>query len=232
MNVFQIKLIAVITMAIDHIGLFFFPDMPIFRAVGRLAFPLFAWLIANGAFNTRDIYSYLKRLFIFAIASQVPFILAFRELNPSYWSLNIFFTLSLGLASIVAIRDVKPKPSGILLAGLFVALAWYFDASYGAAGVLSIIVFYLFFDNIKKMFLGHVLIYTAFNVIPTYLSIKTATTPITTAHLMPFLQPLALFSLVFIAFYNGKEGPSAKYFFYPFYPLHLFIIYLILVFAG
>src|SRR5205085_4973530 len=97
MTTFQIKLIAIIAMVIDHIGLFFFPHILLLRIIGRLAFPLFAWLIANGAHHSKNPTKYLTRLFLFALLAQIPFILINRLIDPSFWELNVLFTLFLGL---------------------------------------------------------------------------------------------------------------------------------------
>src|SRR5882724_7582394 len=99
MTAFTIKIIAIITMIIDHIGLFFFPTVPELRLIGRLSFPLFAWLIANGAYHTHNIRLYLKRLVICAIVSQVPFIMVNKHLDSDIWLLNVVFTLSIGLVA-------------------------------------------------------------------------------------------------------------------------------------
>ena len=84
MTSFQIKLLAIITMVIDHVGLFFFPHLQIFHIIGRLAFPLFAWLIAKGAKYTENINHYLFRLFVFALLSQVQYIMTYCLVDPSF----------------------------------------------------------------------------------------------------------------------------------------------------
>src|SRR5207244_4281126 len=100
----QIKILAIICMIIDHVGLFFFPEYTLFRIVGRIAFPLFAWLIANGAHFTRNIRAYLTRLFALAVISQLPFTLANQQIGAPLLYLNVVFTLSLGLLAIWGMR--------------------------------------------------------------------------------------------------------------------------------
>ena len=107
MTTFQIKLVATILMVIDHVGLLFFPQILWFRAVGRLAFPLFAWCIANGAYYSKNRETYLKRLFLFALVAQIPFILMSRLVDPSFWGLDVLFTLFLGLAAILLMEKSK-----------------------------------------------------------------------------------------------------------------------------
>ncbi len=103
MSSFQLKMIAVITMLIDHIGAVIFPDIIVLRIIGRLAFPLFAFLITEGYRHTSNFNRYLGRLFIFAIISQYPFWLAFGFDA----GLNIFSTLFLGLIAIHSSEIIK-----------------------------------------------------------------------------------------------------------------------------
>ena len=90
-----LKWVAIITMTIDHIGAILYPDLPFLRWIGRLSFPLFAYLLILGMENTKNIQKYFIRLLVFAFISQVPFFLA-NEIQP-FEQLNIFFTLSSGL---------------------------------------------------------------------------------------------------------------------------------------
>ena len=94
MSTYKIKWLAVLLMVVDHIGYFLFPQQIIFRIIGRLSFPLFAFLIANGYKFTRDKKKYLLRLFIFANIIQLPSL--FMSLP-----FNIFYTLSFGLVCIM-----------------------------------------------------------------------------------------------------------------------------------
>ena len=76
-NTFTLKCIAIISMLIDHIGMVLFPEQLIFRMIGRLAFPIFAYVLVEGFFYTKNINKYLLRLGVFAIVSEVPFDLAY-----------------------------------------------------------------------------------------------------------------------------------------------------------
>ena len=100
MSSFKLKMIAITTMLIDHIGVILFPNILWLRLIGRLAFPLFAFFITEGFRKTSNLKKYLQRLFILALISQLP-----------YWTalgmdagLNIFFTLTLGLLALY-LRD-------------------------------------------------------------------------------------------------------------------------------
>ncbi len=220
MNTFTIKIIAILAMAIDHIGVFIFPQAVFLRALGRLSFPLFAWMIANGAKHTKDINAYLKRLFIFSLLSQIPYTIAFRSIDVSFAQLNIFFTLFLGLLGIKVIRDGKSNLVKIIAVLVYSATAQLIDSDYGMLGVLSIISFYIYFEDIKMMLLSQSAIY--FGLLPILVLTKQVA-----FSMVSIIQPFALISLFFVAFYNGKPGPRVKYLFYVFYPLQYVIFYLL-----
>ncbi|HRN96061.1 MAG TPA: TraX family protein [Candidatus Levybacteria bacterium] len=219
MSVFHIKLIAIILMVVDHVGIFFFPELLIFRIIGRLSFPLFGWLIANGAYHTKNINAYTFRLFVFALISQIPYWLAFHSITSEI-GFNIFFTLTLGVLAIQLIQRTNQKLVwiGIGLVGAIIGEILAVD--YGAAGVLSILMFYFFFHNPLKMFLSQLLIFISFYTVPILEQGMSN-------DIVALFQPVAAFVVIVIAFYNGREGPKAKYLFYLFYPLHLLILYLI-----
>lgn len=211
-------------MTIDHVGLFFFPDMAVFRIVGRLAFPLFAWLIANGAYYTKNINLYLLRLFIFAGISQIPFYLSFNLINPLNVGLNIFVTLFLGLLAIYFIKRIKNKFLWGIAVILCATTALVLNSDYGAAGVFSIVGFYLFYKRLKVLVIFQTLIYLLFFTLPAVSEF------VDTGYLnlVGVLQPTAVLSILLIWLYNGKQGIKAKYIFYIFYPLHLLIIYFLI----
>ena len=116
MNSFQIKLTAIFTMVIDHIGAFFFPDIIFFRLIGRLSFPLFSFLIANGAHYSTNIKKYIGRLLIFALISQIPFYMA-HSLAGLPNSLNILFTFFLALVAISILSKIKNEAPASLRSG-------------------------------------------------------------------------------------------------------------------
>lgn len=224
MTAFQIKLLAIITMAIDHVGLFLFPQLTFLRMIGRLAFPLFAWLIANGAYHTHNIKAYLTRLLLFGLFSQIPFLLTNQQQDPFFWELNVLFTLSFGLIAIIAIKATSNKLLWFLATLLCAGGAALLKTDYGAVGVLSIIVFYLTFKNLKLMVALEVLLFTLPYILPALRE------PPGFRFAAIGIEPLAPLALVFIALYNEKEGIKAKYLFYVFYPVQYAVIYLIKVF--
>jgi len=118
MSAFALKMIAVITMLIDHIGAFILlrvgelASSQIYfsmRSIGRIAFPIFAYLIANGCKHTKNIDKYLLRLGIFAIASEAIFDIAQMNSINFLWRTNIFYTLFLGVLGIAIYERAKRK---------------------------------------------------------------------------------------------------------------------------
>lgn len=118
------QLLAMLTMVIDHIGLVWFPGDSVWRIIGRIAFPLYAYALAAGYAHTRSVPRYLLRLTIIALISQIPYQLAFQKLE-----LNVVCTLLVGLATLAALDKLKGR---LLLQGMTVA---------GAAVLLELLPF-------------------------------------------------------------------------------------------
>ncbi|MEK5209383.1 TraX family protein [Psychrobacillus sp. FSL H8-0510] len=116
-----LKWIAMITMVIDHVGIFFFPEETWMRVIGRIAFPLFMILFVEGAVRTRNPKSHAVRIWLFALLSQVPYTLLFNT-----YQLNVLFAMILVL---MVIRDIR-------MIGLAVLLLYMFDVDYGWYGVI------------------------------------------------------------------------------------------------
>lgn len=136
-----LKCIAIIAMFIDHIGGAFFPEVGIFRWIGRLAFPIFCYCLTVGLLYTRSIKKYLLRLGVFALVSQPFYILAFHPVeqfteNLTNW--NIFFTLFL---SLLAMAGLKERKWWLFALALFTVSWWNFD--YSATGIQLMLIFYL-----------------------------------------------------------------------------------------
>lgn len=104
------------------------------------------------------------------------------------------------------------------------SVAFLLGTDYGAAGVFSIVGFYLFFDRVKVLTFYQLLIYLLFFSLPVLAQYSDTGY----MNIVGLLQPVVVVSLLFIFLYNGKEGLKAKYLFYLFYPLHLSVIYLVL----
>jgi uncharacterized membrane protein YobD (UPF0266 family) len=208
----QLKLLAVITMLIDHIGAIFFPQDDLFRIIGRLAFPLFCFFIAEGMVHTSNLQKYLGRVFLFALVSEVPYDLAFYGTVFYPGRQNVFFTLFLGLAAISLLHtyfNEKPVSTALLVCAC-VLLAEALNTDYGAFGVLVIILFYCARQYRTKGVLTFAILNTGFGLITGMLQIYAAAVAV----------PIVL--------YNGKRGKlNGKYFFYAFYPVHLLLLYLV-----
>jgi len=226
MSTFTIKLIAITTMLIDHLGLFFFPQVFLFRIIGRLSFPLFAWLIANGAIHTKNVTAYATRLFLLALITQVPFSYANRQINVSPGDLNVVFTLFLGLAAIIVMQKTSKKLLWVLATIGAVAIADALSADYGAAGVLSITSFYLFYNKLNKMIIAQTLLLFLFPYLTLLLELLYRL-PLSFYYSDLFYEFFGIFSLLFIARYNKTQGYKDKYLFYCFYPLQYVVILLL-----
>ena len=238
----MLKVIACLLMLIDHMGAALFPEFMILRMIGRLSFPIFAYLIAIGYSKTTSFSKYLCRLLIFAIVSQIPFSLAFSEqISVHSFSdflrffmggpephLNIFFTLTFGLLAI-RIWDKENLRFGKTLAVLVLGIrSELLHTDYSIYGVIMILAFYVFRHSRIKTFISQASVYILFNA--SKVLFYAYKFQVTTWELIWFIQALSLLSLIIIFMYNGKKGKNLKYFFYSFYPVHLLVIGLIKIF--
>jgi len=136
------------------------------------------------------------------------------------------FTFYFALLAIKSIRIFKNKILQILIPLIIIITAQLLRTDYGGMGVLSTIVFYLFFNNFSKTLLLETIVYTLGNIVPLASLLLNNTGNIPSYFLL--IGPLALISLLFIYLYNGKLGPKTKYLFYIFYPVQYVIFFLIL----
>ena len=225
---FDLKLIAIITMTIDHIGVVFgTPFYNLLRAVGRLSFPIFAFLLTEGYVHTKSFSKYFLRLLVLALISEVIYDYVFFGSFIYIGANNIFFTLALGLLTLFLLdkskglinRYFKDKvdlfiilPITYLLIIIIMGLMGEFlNFSYGMLGILVISFFYLFKDNFPLV------------VISVTLS---------TLILGEGMQYFSLFSLILIYFYNQKLGKNYKLLFYLYYPLHILVLGVIKMLIG
>ncbi len=220
LNSFHLKAFACLIMLIDHVGAIFFPTMYVLRMVGRLAFPIFAWMIANGYQHTRNRIKYLMRLSAFALISQLPFSLAFHR--GLFTNLNIFFTLAIGLAAIhyYEVIEARQWKAAAVLGFAFVAELLHTD--YGLYGVVTIVLFWIYRQDFRGLVRMQVFINAAL-ALPALLVAVTGNW----SALLGAMQALSLLSLLLIRQYNGELGPKVKYAFYAFYPGHLLVLHLI-----
>jgi hypothetical protein len=209
-----LKWIAIVTMTVDHIGLILYPEYIVFRYIGRLAFPLFAYLLILGMESTRNVLNYFLRLFSFALISQVPFYLALGKLPLEF--LNIFFSLSLGVIFVYFLDE------GIYLSFLPLLASYLLPVDHGIYGIAVIFCLYAVRKNEKigSILFLLIVILASFDRQwnPTYSYFSLLALPIILLHnddRFPFNK------------IGEKMGHSIwrKYFFYFYYPLHLLIIY-------
>ncbi len=206
---FCLKCIAVSSMLVDHIGAFLFPSQLWLRCIGRLAFPIYCFLIAEGYFHTRNVWRYMARLAVFALVSEIPYDLAMFDMPFCAQSQNVYFTLLFGLACIYAIDGIRRERrwAGLAILAASAVLSHFFvRPDYGIGGIAMIVCFYVFRYSIPGRWLSVGAINIAY---------------------YGGVQSLGTLALVPIQFYNGRRGHGAKYFFYAFYPAHLLCIYLI-----
>ncbi len=240
MSSFVLKLIAIITMLIDHAAIVFWSYLPqplpeIMRCVGRVAMPLFCFMIAEGFYHTRNVRKYAFRLLVFAAISELPFDLMLGRVTldmlerGKFWNFgaqNVYFTLLLGLLGIwfydmFAAKNMKwMSLVSILAAG---AAAELLSTDYGIFGVFFVFVFYVFRDSRAGKAAGFttgVLAYTCYNIARSGWRLTLGSTR----------SLFELVSLAPILLYNGKKGPGGKalqYIFYVFYPAHMLILWLV-----
>ena len=229
-----IKFIAAFCMLIDHMGLLLFPRITLFRIIGRIAFPIFAFMIAEGCRYTRKKLKHFLTVAIFGILMQVGFFIF--DPTSAKEQINVFITFTFSIIMIYALevfyfylfdknaRLVKKILSEIMfiatvMAVYYLSLHINFDYNFYGA-MLPVFASLLMFPKncdiewLKKLDNKYIHILM--------LGIGVA--------LMVFPSPLkykrfALLSLIILLFYSGKKGKfKTKYFFYIFYPLHLVIL--------
>ena len=226
-----LKTIACITMLVDHIGAscieagLLLPELEtgevsggawdqlslfqldrVLRFTGRLAFPIFCFLLVEGFVHTHDVKKYVRRLFLFALISEVPFDLAFfrTPFDPS--AQKVYWTLALGVLAMAGLKRFEkenglPGWQGLVWAGGCAALALAANTDYNAIGVIIICALYLTRTNRKWQCLAGALLF-----------------------MFELTAPLAF---VLVWFYNGQRGacsPLQKKAFYWFYPVHLLVL--------
>ncbi|MCD8105935.1 MAG: conjugal transfer protein TraX [Lachnospiraceae bacterium] len=221
-----LKLIAIITMLIDHTGATVIRSITrlpavtgdamlrstwvniynISRDIGRIAFPIFCFLLVEGFLHTRSPRKYAGRLFLFALISEIPYDIALKGSWYYPDKQNVYFTLLIGLLVMIAIRWITDNGTRRLLLSavpiaLGMLLAWRMKTDYDYKGVFLIAVLYLMRDTRLYQCIGG-------------------------AAAISWELPAPI-AFIPVYFYNGKRGLSLKYVFYWFYPAHLMLLYVI-----
>ncbi len=211
-----LKWIAVVTMVIDHFAASVYLLLPqydsdiykIMRKIGRIAFPIYCFLLVEGFFHTRNRVKYLRNCFLFAMVSEIPFDMAIfgRVVYPR--GQNVYFTLCIGLCALMVLDRFRFRyeEKYIVLRTAVIFLAAYVgevtDVDYHWKGVLFIILFYYVRD--MKEWIRNLAGICAFAY--------------------EITAPLAFIP---IHFYNGERGRQMKYLFYAIYPVHLLLFGLV-----
>lgn len=224
MSSFVLKIIACISMFCDHIGDAFIGKLTFLNYIGRLAFPLFCFQIVQGYIHTHDIKKYILRLSLFALISQIPFMLFYHIVFDSF-AINVIFTLLFGLFTIL-IYDKYNKSVGACFCLLLGIIAQVCQFDYGFFGVFIIFMFYVLRNKKTAMSLVFALAVLIRYSIP-LLQYGLSLSYLFSNGKYSMMVYSTIFSIVPILFYNGKKGKNAKYLFYIFYPVHLLILSII-----
>lgn len=237
-----LKFIAMLTMLIDHIGATIVLQFVqrnsdnfdalgnvrmtgmvvlyyVLRGIGRLAFPIFIFLLLEGFQYTHNRFRYIGRLLLFAILSEIPFDLAvnlsvkwiLKGHFLEFTSQNVFFTLAIGMIVLTVLEGLRALQMDTILkavlivgvAALGAALAYALHTDYGAVGVLAICTAYGFRNQKKELRMA---------------------APCVILSILNMSELYALVDAGIAHFYNGKRGLKLKWVFYIFYPLHLLIL--------
>ena len=241
MSSFIIKIIAIISMLFDHTNDVFIGHLSVFNLIGRIAFPLFSFQLVVGYTYTHNIKKYISRMFIFALISQIPYSIFIYIYTGTYFELNIFFTLA---TSLICMYILSSKNINIYLKLLYISIcliiAYYLKFDYSIFGILYPLFVFVFYpyqekfgknrfslsENTNKNSIIKLLFFIAgtltFSIVKYVKLIPLISTP--------WFIGLVLFTFIpaiIMIFFNGKKGPSLKYFFYIFYPAHLLLLELI-----
>lgn len=207
-----LKCIACITMLIDHVGAVFFPQNLWLRIIGRLAFPIYCFLLAEGAHHTKNPAKYALRLFIGLLLAEIPFDLALYG-QISWAHQSVMFTLLLAF-SMAMIMKKLPLPGKVLAVIPFYIVAELLHTDYGGLGIVMAAIF------IISRELPEALLFQTCGLLAANLAYFTSS----------IIQPFAVLSMIPIGLYSGKKASLSKalqWVFYLFYPIHLLILWLI-----
>lgn len=212
----MLKVIAIVTMTIDHINDILYSDILLLHIIGRLSFPLFAYLIALGIESTKKPKKYMVTLFSFALISQVPYFLAFG-IQP-FERLNILFSLFLGALTIYFFD----KRSLLTFIPILLSILFNTEGSYYV--VLTVACMKLLTSKPKLGFLALFALNLQFLLIPDTQALSLFAVPLIFIHVKGWLKKEALIPEDSLAY------SIRKYAFYSFYPLHLALLFLIKLF--
>lgn len=221
-----LKLIACITMFIDHFGAVIVPDLPVpymadlyyaCRIIGRIAFPIYCFLLVEGMQKTRNPNQYILRLGIGILLAEIPSDILF-EGGFSWASQSVMVTLTLGAIMLLCMQKTDEEWRKLLIAIPFALLAEFVKSDYGGWGIAMIAAFALF-DQTYAQCVGLFLV----NFL-----MDSAKVPVFGSRIP--IQLFAVLAMIPIGLYNGKKlthNRALQWGFYLFYPLHLLLLWVI-----
>ena len=244
---FTLHILAISFMILDHSwNVFFVNQNQIWmNLLGRFAFPIFAFMLVEGFYKTKNRSKYLKRIFIFAVISEIPFNLLLSTSifgSPSIFFPynNVLWTFGIALYMLVLFEKIKNKDNlpvtvkilgKIIISILAMFITRLIVSDYLEYGIMMVLVFYFFRSKKWWNFIAQVILLAWINIFLIWgynVTLNCFGNEINVSS-----QSFAIFSLVFIWLYNGKQGihnKITKYMFYSFYPLHLLLIVMIYIF--
>lgn len=220
-----LKIIACISMLLDHIGALLLPQVYWLRAIGRLAFPIYCYLLAEGAYRTKNPVKYGLRLGIGAVISEIP--LDFACFGMLVWQeQNVMFSLLLGFLMAICMIKCKHWALQLLVVIPFAYGAELLHTQYGALGIVLMALFVLTRNMPKKW-----LIQTLWMLAISWLMDPTVL-PVFGIEMR--VQMCAVVAMLPIGLYSGRKLTHSKWVqwaFYLFYPVHLLVLYLIILYT-
>lgn len=233
-----LHIFAMIFMLMDHMWATVFTNAQWLNSIGRLAFPVFAFMIVEGYTHTKNLKKYVLRLFAFALIAEIPFNLMVGNSVIYYVHQNVLWTFLIGIG-LIHINELARKKGKLWLtlvtavatAALGAVLGYLTFVDYNAAGILTVLVFYFFRGKKWWCLLGQFagLYYINVEMLQGYCFVIELF-----GHSFEVVQQgLAVFSLLLIWLYKGRQGKKSKafqYFCYAFYPAHMLILWLIMNF--
>ncbi len=212
-----LKVIACMTMLLDHVGAMFVRGYTL-RIIGRIAFPIFCFLMAEGAYYTKNPRKYALRLLIGALLSEIPFDLAFQR-GLTWRSQSVMVTLLLGFLAVEAIQNTQNNLLKLLAVSAGFALGQLLQTDYGGYGVLLIV---LFSQARRKWWLQTVLV--------AMFAWMMDSVPVQVLGMRIPIEMFALLAMLPIGCYSGRKRSDSKvlqWAFYLFYPVHLTVLVVI-----
>lgn len=226
-----LKIIACVTMLIDHFGAAIVPTLPIdnmvdvyysCRIIGRMAFPIYCFLLCEGMHHTKNTGRYILRLAIGILLAELPFDLLF-EGGFSWASQSVMVTLTLGAVMVWLMNKTDNKIFKALLALPFALLAELANSDYGGWGIAMIAVFAIVEQlPLQILCLGA-------------LSVLMPSAKVALGGMSVSVQMFSILGMLPIYFYSGEkltDNRAVQWGFYLFYPLHLLILWVVLMLLG